>query len=158
MVSKYKRPSRPTKRRGLGDSNTIADKTKEFVEYPLVFGAGVGIANGLLAKARGMQFSARATLATALVLALGETILALDETDDDRHGRALWQFGLLSGLGVLMGLSVFTNWRLWSGGDRPAYLFAMKTTGIDPQKDSAITPGAGTTLMPITDTLIAATA
>ena len=103
------------------------EKAKAFIEHPLVFGMGVGLANGFLAKARDMHFSTRAALATAATLAIGETILALDHTPDERGGRPLWMFAGMSGIGVLLGVSLFTNWHQWSGNSPLPTLVAANT-------------------------------
>lgn len=117
------------------NKEAVIRNTKAFIEYPVVFGFGVGVANGLLAKARGLRFSTRATLATACVLGVGEAILAADETTEERHGRSLTQFGMLSALGVIGGLSLFTDWKLWSAGDNPQPLFPKEgAKPLPPQK------------------------
>jgi len=95
---------------------------REVATHPAIFGLGVGAANGFLAVARDKRLSVRATLATSAVLAVGEAILAMDETPEQRQGRPPMLVGALSGLGVLLGLAAFTNWQQWSGGGRPVLI------------------------------------
>jgi hypothetical protein len=101
------------------DKANIGAGLKSVLSHPFIFGTGIGVGNGFLAAVRGMRFSTRATLVTAAVLTLGEAILAADQTTEQRHGRTPLGFGLVSGVGVLFGLALFTNWQQWSGGDRP---------------------------------------
>lgn len=83
---------------------------KQLTGHPLTFGVGVGVANGLIAKVRKKPLTPRATVLTALVLAVGEAVLAMEETDKEREGRTPWTIGAFSGLGVLAGLVMFTDW------------------------------------------------
>jgi hypothetical protein len=83
---------------------------KQLVDHPVAFGVGVGVANGLIAKGRSKKLTGRATLLTALVLAAGEGILAMEDSVEERKGRTPLVVGALSGLGVLLGLALFTDW------------------------------------------------
>jgi hypothetical protein len=65
-------------------------------------------------------------LATAAILALGEAALAADETFEERLGRPAPVVGLLSGVGVLAALALFTDWETWAGGDRPLLIAQME--------------------------------
>lgn len=126
------------------DTEKLERQAKQLIEHPLLFGAGVGIANGLMAAARDMKFSVRATLATAVVLGVGETILALDHTPEERGGRGLLPFALMSGLGVLMGLSMFTDWRQWSVGAEPMLITRQ---GLVRQNRNAVVPAPSPIMM-----------
>jgi hypothetical protein len=95
---------------------------KEVVNHPTTFGVGVGVANAVIAKVRGKPLTARGTLLTVLVLGIGEAILAMDETPAERKGRKPALVGVLSGLGVLVGLAVFTEWKSDAKGGRPVLL------------------------------------
>lgn len=120
------------------DFDAELKKVKSLIEHPFIFGAGVGIANGLLAAARGMHMSTRATLATAAVLAIGETVIALDHlTPEQQTPALLGRFAGLSGLGVLMGLAMFTNWRQWAGGPADAVPLLVAS-------NAALSPGQPT--------------
>lgn len=75
---------------------------------PLVFAIGIGIANGVLAAVRNKPVSQRALYATAAVLAMGETILVLDEPEEERPDLA--KFAGMTALGVFIGLAPFVSW------------------------------------------------
>lgn len=92
----------------------------EIVNHPTTFGVGVGVANAVIAKLRNKPLTARGTLLTVAVLGIGETILAADETVEARQGRTPAFVGILSGLGVLVGLALFTEWKKTGPGARPA--------------------------------------
>lgn len=76
---------------------------------PIVFAIGIGVANGVLAAVRNKPVSQRALWATAAVLAVGETILVLDEPEEERPD--LWKFAGSTALGVFIGLAPFTSWK-----------------------------------------------
>ncbi len=95
---------------------------KKIAGHPVLFGIGVGLVNGVLAKTRKKQVTARGALATSLILALGETVLSMDETPQDRSGRPPAMIGAMSAAGVLLGLAGFTNWKVWAGGSRPVLI------------------------------------
>jgi hypothetical protein len=121
------------------EKTNLAADIKGLMSHPLIFGAGIGIGNGLLAKARSMRFTTRATLVTAGVLTIGEAILAADQTTEQRHGRTPLVFGLISGVGVLLGLALFTDWATWAGGDRPILVASL---GKPATNRNAIVPSA----------------
>lgn len=116
------------------DREQLSQKAKGLINHPFIFATGVGVANGLMAAARDMKFSTRATLATAAVLAIGETILALDHPPEERGNIPLTYFAALSALGVLTGLAMFTDWRVWAGtaGHQPL-LIAGREAIIPPE-------------------------
>ncbi len=100
----------------------MSQAVRAFVAHPITFGAGVGVANAILAKLRDKPLTARGTLLTVAVLGVGETILAMDETLAARQGRTAAGVGILSGLGVLIGLALFTEWKSTAAGGRPALI------------------------------------
>lgn len=109
--------------------------------HPAIFGLGVGVVNGALAKMRDKPVTVRGALATAVVLALGEAVLAWDETTEARDGRPAAWIGVLSGMGVMAGLALFTDWHLWSAGDHP--LLIVQSSPPPPQRGSVFDTEAG---------------
>lgn len=81
----------------------------QVAEDPMAFAIGIGVANGVLAAVRNKPVSQRALYATAGVLAVGETILLLDEPED--HRPALPGFMIKTALGVFLGLAPFVSWQ-----------------------------------------------
>lgn len=73
---------------------------------PLAFAVGIGVANGVLAAVRNKPVSQRALYATAAVLAVGETILILDES----QRPPLAAFMAKTAIGVFLGLAPFVSW------------------------------------------------
>jgi len=101
----------------------VSQAVRAFVAHPITFGAGVGVGNAVLAKLRGKPLTARGTLLTVAVLGVGETILAMDETPAARKGRTAAGVGILSALGVFIGLALFTEWKSdGRGGGRPVLI------------------------------------
>ncbi len=112
---------------------SLAPELRKAAMHPVVFGLAVGGANGLLVMARNKKLTARGALATAAVLAVGEAILSMDETQEQRGGRPAAWIGALSGFGVLTGLALFTDWRQWAAGDRPVLIVqATPAPGLEP--------------------------
>ena len=79
----------------------------DIVTHPSGFGVGVGIANGLLAEARGLPFNSRSAVITALVIGAGEAALAAELPANQR--RPIVEIGLYSALGTLIGLWPFVS-------------------------------------------------
>jgi len=80
-------------------SSVISDVTK----HPAVFGAGAGIANGMLATVRGKPMSVAANLVTASVIGISEGMLS------DQPQNAV-PIALLSAIGAATGMAAFTRW------------------------------------------------
>lgn len=87
---------------------------KTLLDHPFSFAMGVGLANGLLAKARDKQVDARVATTLAAILGLGETALVMYEPQSERgplmKDMTLMEIGVYSALGVLVGLIPFMSW------------------------------------------------
>ena len=81
------------------------------VMHPAGFGVGVGVANGLLAEGRGLPFTTRSAVITALVIGAGEAALAAEIPN---RSRGLVEIAGFSALGTLIGLWPFVS----SDGER----------------------------------------
>ena len=82
---------------------------KEFAAHPVVFGTGVGIANGVLAAARDKPVSPNGAIITALVIALGEVALVYELPEDERE--PLLDLGIKSFVGTFFGMAPFVSWK-----------------------------------------------
>lgn len=81
----------------------------QVAQNPLVFAAGVGVANGVLAAARNKPVSVQAATITAGVIAAGELALILDVPKYDKPKMAAL-FGY-SVVGTFVGLAPFISWK-----------------------------------------------
>jgi hypothetical protein len=90
-------------------------KAKDLVDHPFSFAVGVGIANGLLAKARGKTIDVKTATTLGSVLGLGETALVMYEPQSERgkfmSKMTLMEVGLWSVGGLLVGLLPFISWK-----------------------------------------------
>jgi hypothetical protein len=84
------------------------DRIAEIAANPMVFAAGVGVANGVLAVVRDKEFTPNAAYITAGVIAAGEVALILDLPESERPN--LTKFFFQSALGTLIGISPFVSW------------------------------------------------
>jgi len=93
-------------------------KPMDVVNHPFVFAAGVGVANGILAKARGKQVDVPTAIALALILGGGEAVIEhFDKSKPDSEKHSPLMMILLSVAGVAVGLLPFMTWEQ-SGGAR----------------------------------------
>jgi hypothetical protein len=81
---------------------------KEFAQHPMTFGAGAGVANGVLAAVRNKPVSPNAAIITSLVVALGEAALVYEVPKDQRE--PLLDLGIKSLVGTFIGLAPFVSW------------------------------------------------
>jgi len=89
----------------LATPSTTLEALQAVAMHPAGFGVGVGIANGLLAEARGLPFTTKSAVITALVIGAGEAALAADLP----HTRSLVETAGYSALGTLIGLWPFVG-------------------------------------------------
>jgi hypothetical protein len=92
-----------TRPRGKDLRGSGTDVFEKVVRHPLTFGTGAGVANGLLATARGKPMSIAANLVTSAVIGISEGMLS-----EQRDGAI--QLALLSALGASAGMALFTRW------------------------------------------------
>lgn len=88
-------------------------QASDLVNHPFSFAIGVGIANGLLAKARDKSIDPLTATTLAAVLGLGETALVMYEPKEVRgkfmSKMSLMEVGLWSCGGLLVGLLPFVT-------------------------------------------------
>ena len=82
---------------------------KEFAQHPVVFGTGVGVANGVLAAARNKPVSPNAAVITAVVIALGEVALVYELPEEERE--PLLDMAIKSFVGTFIGMAPFVSWK-----------------------------------------------
>lgn len=102
-------------RRGQKASGLRGSLVSELVSHPGVFGAGAGLANGVIATVRAKPMSVTANLVTAGVIGVSEGMLS------DKPENAV-PIAILSALGAIAGMAPFTRW----SPDHRALLEAQK--------------------------------
>lgn len=88
-------------------------KLKTLVNHPLTFAIGVGLANGLLAKARGKKIDLKTLVTLGSIIGLGEAALVMYEPPEERgeimSKMSLMAIGLYSCGGLYLGLLPFLS-------------------------------------------------
>ena len=90
----------------IAQQRTI-DLLGQIAAHPAAFGAGTGVANGVLASVRDLKVSPRAAVITAIVIGAGEAALASEIPKGER--RTLLEIAGYSMLGTLTGLWLFVS-------------------------------------------------
>jgi len=83
--------------------------------HPGIFAGGVGLANGLLARARNKKIDPKTAITLASVLGIGELVLIAYEPPSERGAYSLTEVGVWSVFGVLAGLVPFISWNVEPG-------------------------------------------
>ena len=83
--------------------------------HPGIFATGVGLANGLLARARNKKIDPKTAITLASVLGIGELVLIAYEPPSERGAYSLTEVGVWSVFGVLAGLLPFISWNVEPG-------------------------------------------
>lgn len=101
---------------------------KDLVGHPFSFAAGAGVANGLLAVARGKRIEPKTAVAFSVILGLGELALVMFEPPSERGPYSLNAIGWYSVLGVLAGVLPFVTWTPGEHGTTTGVPIASRET------------------------------
>lgn len=87
------------------------DLAVKVFHHPFTFSAGVGLANGLLAKARNKSIDVPTAVTLAAILGLGEMALEYFVPPEKRPAMSLPAIGLWSVAGIAVGILPFVDWK-----------------------------------------------
>jgi fucose 4-O-acetylase-like acetyltransferase len=82
-------------------------KPMDLVNHPFTFAAGVGLANGLLAAARGKHIDLKTAAALTMILGVGETVIVAFEPGEKKHSNLAVLLHSIAGVGL--GLAPFVR-------------------------------------------------
>lgn len=82
-------------------------KPMDLVNHPFTFAAGVGLANGLLAAARGKHIDLKTAAALTMILGVGETVIVAFEPGEKKHSNLAVLLHSIAGVGL--GLAPFVK-------------------------------------------------